>query len=257
MKLNFNPGAQNQIFNAYRINQSAAAKTGKAAGAQAQESRTDFAVISHQGRKGSLIETLMKQKMSITDQKNSLISSAKKDGRSMDSIKPQIEAYEKQLKEIDQQMTEAMAKEMEKQAEKSKKNDEPKTEQEIENQRLANVMDLSQGLEKAETVDSVKMRVDGEARVLKSEIKLDKMYKSSTEMAADVSDKEKKLAELEKKSAELLSDIGEIVAESAEKAKEQNEAAALKEKEDSGGDQMADFWENAIGEGKEPEESNE
>ena len=252
MKLNFNPGAQNQIFHAYRINQSAAAKTGKAAGAQAQESRTDLAVISHQGRKGSLIETLMKQKMSITDQKNSLISSAKKDGRSMDSIKPQIEAYEKQLKEIDQQMTEVMAKEMEKQAEKSKKNDEPKTEQEIENQRLANVMDLSQGLEKAETVDSVKMRVDGEARVLKSEIKLDKMYKSSTEMAADVSDKEKKLAELEKKSAELLSDIGEIVAESAEKAKEQNETAASKEKEESGGDQMADFWENAIEKGTGP-----
>ena len=225
MKLNFNPVSQNQIFNAYRINQSAAAKTGKADSAQAQESRLDLAVISQKGRKGSLIETLMKQKMNITDQKNSLISSAKKDGRSMDSIKPQIEAYEKQLKEIDQQMTEAMAKEMEKQDEKSKKNDEPKTEQEIENQRLANVMDLSQGLEKAETVDSVKMRVDGEARVLKSEIKLDKMYKSSTEMAADVSDKEKKLAELEKKSAELLSDIGEIVAESAEKAKEQNETA--------------------------------
>lgn len=33
MKLNFNPRTQNQIFHAYRINQSAAAKTGKAAGA--------------------------------------------------------------------------------------------------------------------------------------------------------------------------------------------------------------------------------
>lgn len=228
MKLNFNPGTQNQIFHAYRINQSAAAKTGKAAGVQAQESRMDLAFISPQGRKGSLIETLMKQKMSITDQKNSLISSAKKDGRSMDSIKSQVEAYEKQLKEIDQQMTEAMAKEMEKQAGKSKKDDEPKTEQEIENERLANVMDLSQGLQKAEVTDSVKNRVDGEARVLKSEIELDQMYNPS----ADVADKEAKLAELEKKSAELLSDVGEIVAETAEKAEEQNEAAASKVEED-------------------------
>ena len=188
----------------------------------------DLAFISPQGRKGSLIETLMKQKMSITDQKNSLISSAKKDGRSMDSIKSQVEAYEKQLKEIDQQMTEAMAKEMEKQAEKSKKDDEPKTEQEIENERLANVMDLSQGLQKAEVTDSVKNRVDGEARVLKSEIELDQMYNPS----ADVADKEAEVAELEKKSAELLSDVGEIVAETAEKAEEQNEAAASKVEED-------------------------
>ena len=41
MKLNFNPGAQNQIFHAYRINQSAAAKTGKAAGAQEGEPDRD------------------------------------------------------------------------------------------------------------------------------------------------------------------------------------------------------------------------
>lgn len=42
MKLNFNPVSQNQIFNAYRINQSAAAKTGKADSVQAQESRLDL-----------------------------------------------------------------------------------------------------------------------------------------------------------------------------------------------------------------------
>ena len=42
MKLNFNPVSQNQIFNAYRINQSAAAKTGKADSAQAQERRLDL-----------------------------------------------------------------------------------------------------------------------------------------------------------------------------------------------------------------------
>lgn len=235
MKLNFNPGVQNQIFNACRINQSAAAKTGKAGSTQAQESRVDLAFISRQGKKGSLIETLMKQKMSITDQKNSLISSAKKDGRSMDSIKSQVEAYEKQLKEIDQQISEAMAKEMEKQAEKSKKDDGPKTEQEVENARLANVLDLSQGLENAEVVDSVKTRVDGEARVLKSEIALDKMRGASAEAVAA---KEEKLAGLEKKSAELLSDVGEIVAETAETAKEQNEIAASKEKDDEEEEQI-------------------
>ena len=90
-------------------------------------------------------------------------------------------------------MTEAMAKEMEKQAGKSKKDDDPKTEQEIENERLANVMDLSQGLQKAEVTDSVKNKVDGEARVLKPEIEQDQMYNPS----ADVADKEAKLAELE------------------------------------------------------------
>lgn len=229
MKLNFNTITQNQIFNAYRINQSAAAKNGKAK-ATAKGARKDLALLSPQGKQSSLIDTLMKQKMNIMEQKESLISSTKKDGKSMDTIKGQLEAYEKQLKDIDQQISEAMTKEMEKQAQKSKKDDQPKTEQEIENARLANVMDLSQGLEKAEVVDSVKTRVDGEARVLQSEIALDIMRDAPEEAIAA---KEDKLSNLEKKSAELLSDIGEIIADTAEKAEEQNELAASKEKEES------------------------
>lgn len=230
MKLNFNPVPQNQIFNSYQINQSAAAKTGKTKAAS-EEGRRDLAVISLQGKQSSLIDTLMKQKMSIMEQKDSLISSTKKDGKSMDSIQSQLESYEKQLKDIDQQISEAMTKEMEKQAEKSRKEDnKPKTKQEIENERLANVMDLSQGLEKAETVESVKTRVDGEARVLKSEIALDTMRGASKEA---IEKKENKLSDLEKKSAELLSDMGEIIADTAEKAEEQNEAAASRKKEET------------------------
>lgn len=233
MKLNFNPVTQNQFFNSYRINQSAAAQNGKTGAAASEEGRRDLAIISPQGKKGGLIDTLMKQKMSIMEQKDSLISSAKKDGKSMESIKSQLEAYEKQLKDVDQQISQAMAKEMEKQAEKGKKEDTPKTKQEIENERLANVMDMSQGLEKAEVTWSVKTRVDGEARVLKSEIALDKMYANGSEASTEmISKKEMKLSELEQKSIELTSDIGEIVAETAEKAKEQNELAASKEKEE-------------------------
>lgn len=243
MKLNFNPVTQNQIFNSYQINQSAAAKTGKARAAALVEGRRDLAFISPQGKQGSRVDTLMKQKMSIMEQKDSLISSTKKDGKSMDSIKSQLEAYEKQLKDIDQQISEAMTKEMEKQAEKSKKDDKPKTKQEIENERLANVMDLSQGLKKAETVESVKTRVDGEARVLKSEIELDKMRDAPKEA---IEEKENKLSDLEKKSAKLLSDIGEIVADTAEKAEEQGEAAASREKEET---------ETIFSEEKEEEES--
>lgn len=233
MKLNFNTVTQNQFFNSYRINQSAAAKNGRSGSAASQEARRDLALISPQGKQGSLIDTLMKQKMSILEQKDSLISSAQKDGKSMESIKSQLEAYEKQLKDVDQQISQAMMKEMEKQAEKGKKDDEPKTRQEIENERLSNVMDMSQGLERAEMTDSVKKRVDGEARVLKSEIELDGMYANGLETSKElISKKEEKLSELERKSTELLSDIGEIVADTAEKVKEQNEAAASEEKEE-------------------------
>ena len=112
MKLNFNTVTQNQIFNSYRINQSAAAKNGRSGSAASQEARRDLALISPQGKQGSLIDTLMKQKMSILEQKDSLISSAQKDGKSMESIKSQLEAYEKQLKDVDQQISQAMMKEM-------------------------------------------------------------------------------------------------------------------------------------------------
>lgn len=233
MKLNFNTVTQNQFFHSYRINQSAAVKNGKSGIAASQETRQDLAIISPQGKQGSLIDTLMKQKMSILEQKDSLISSAQKDGKSMESIRSQLEAYEKQLKDVDQQISQAMAKEMEKQAEKGKKDDGPKTRQEIENERLANVTDMSQGLERAEVAASVKRRVDGEARVLKSEIELDMAYAKGSEASKEaISQKEEKLSDLEQRSAELLSDFGEIAADTAEKAKEQNEAAASKEKEE-------------------------
>lgn len=232
MKLNFNPIVQNQIFNVYRINQSAVQKNGKVGDASAEKGRKDMAFISPQGKRESLIETLMKQKMNIMEQKDDLISSAKKEGKSMESIKSQLEVYEKQLKDIEDQISKAMTKEMEKQAEKKKK-DEPKTEQEIENERLANVMDLSLGLQKAEMVSSVKARVDEEAHVLKSEIELDKLHDPSEETSKEmITEKEGQLADLEQKSNELLSDIGEIIGETVEKAEEQNEDVISKEKED-------------------------
>lgn len=232
MKLNFSPIVQNQIFNVYRINQSAAQNNGKVGDASAEKGRKDMAFISTQGKRESLIETLMKQKMDIMEQKDSLISSAKKEGKSVESIRSQLEVYEKQLKDIEDQISKAMTREMEKQAEKKKK-DEPKTEQEIENERLANVMDLSLGLQKAEMVSSVKARVDGEARILKSEIELDKLHDPSEETSKEtITEKEGQLADLERKSNELLSDIGEIIGETVENADEQNEAMISKEKED-------------------------
>ena len=121
MKLNFNPIVQNQIFNVYRINQSAVQKNGKIGDASAEKGRKDVAFISPQGKRESLIEMLMKQKMNIMEQKDSLISSAKKEGKSMESIKSQLEVYEKQLKDIEDQISKAMTKEMEKQAEKKMK----------------------------------------------------------------------------------------------------------------------------------------
>ena len=232
MKLNFNLVVQNRFFNVYRINQSAAQKNGKVGDDLAEKGRKDMAIISSQGKRESLIETLMKQKMNIMEQKDSLISSAKKEGKSMESIKSQLEVYEKQLKDIEDQISKAMTKEMEKQAEKKKK-DEPKTEQEIENERLANVMDLSLGLQKAEMVSAVKARVDGEARVLKSEIELDKLHDPSEDTSKElITEKESQLADLEQKSNELFSDIGEIIGETTEKAEEQNENVVSKEKED-------------------------
>ncbi len=230
MKLSFNPVTQNQIFNAYQINQSAAAKNGKTGTAASEEGRRDLAVISPQGKQGSLVNSLMKQKMNIMEQRDSLISSTRENGQSMDTIKTQLESFETQLKDIDQQISEAVTKEMQKQTEHSKKDTKPKTKQEIENARLANVMDLSQGLQRVEAVNSVKTRVDGEARVLKSEIELDKMHGMSKEA---VEEKENELSDLENKSAELLSNIGEILADTAEAAKGQNEAAASKEEEET------------------------
>lgn len=191
-----------------------------------KDTNRDILAISPQGKKNSMIENLMKQKQQIMDQKNKLVTSTLEKGGTMDSIKTQLEGYEEQLEQIDQQAAELMAKEVEEQAEKSKNktDDKPKTEEEIRNNRMSNIVNLAGEIDQAETISVVKERVDGEARVKSMEMSQD----SSVSIGAQNQVKVKELSELKAHSSKLAGEISENLGDITEKVKEGSEQAVEK-----------------------------
>lgn len=188
--------------------------------------QTDRVSISPQGKAASVIDNLMKQKMAIEDRKNSFMSSALDAGQSMDSIQAKLDSYDEQIKEIDKQINEISAKQMQ-EANYDKKgiidkiNDKPKTEQEIQNQKIQNLMKLSIAMDSVATIDTVKTKIDGNSAVLESEIKLDKMRSNGSASGA-ISRKEEQLADMKQQSMELAADIGEQISDLSDEIQENN-----------------------------------
>jgi hypothetical protein len=222
MRLNFSPSLQiNNLFQSYQINRSAANKVGSQSKSSDEERRDTF-TLSSKGGAMNMINNLMKQKMEITDRKNSLIASTLEKGSSMETIKSQLEAYDEQLENIDVQITQAMAKELEKK-EETENDDTPKTREELENERLNDIVTLSGDVGNIDMLDSVKTKVDRRITTLESEISLD----NGRMGAADF--KKEELSQLKKKSAELASDIGLRMADIAEEIDENNEKSSEEE----------------------------
>lgn len=217
MRLNYSPALQiNNLFQSYQINRSAANKPGGREAAASQEERRDTLTLSPAGKAQNLITSLMKQKMEITDRKNALMASVKEKGGSMDSIKTQLEAYDEQLQNIDIQISEAMSRELKKEDEEKKSNDtEPKTKEELLNERMNNVAAMSSDAEHIDTLDSVKSIVNGRIKVLESEIALDGGRAGASDF------KKNTLSDLKKKSAEISANINSRMAALAEEVSEE------------------------------------
>ncbi len=238
MKLNFTPTLQtNNLVSSYQINRSAANKSGVGSAKEETERRDSF-VRSSMGNTRSFIQDLMKQKVDITDRRNALIASAKKEGASMESIKTQLEAYDEQLANIDAQISQAMTNEMEKEREKNTgKDDEPKTKEELQYKKMTDVVTLSNDAGHIELLDSVKNKVDGRIKVLESEIALDNGREGTS------SYKLEQLSQLKQRSAKLETDLGFRIAdlvnesnESSDETPEEDSSEEYLSKDGSGND---------------------
>lgn len=149
----------------------------------------------------------------------------------METIKPQLEALDEQLRNIDVQISQAIADETKKQEEeKSPENKEPQTSEEIQYEKMTDVVSLSNDVDNVDLLDSVKDRVDGRIKVLKSEIELDKL---NNELSGASSYKERELADLETQSVKIASDIGSRMADIVKESNEDNEKIPEKDSEDS------------------------
>ncbi len=201
----------------------------------------DRLTISLYGQ-NSRIESLMKQKHSLLERKNELIRSTLENGGSRESIQELLDTYEEQMKNLDQQISREMASLNTDRTDKDSsisKNNAPKTKEELRKKQISDLVDLSSGLSQVTSIQSARTSVEGEARVLESEIRMDKGRGGDPEVIAR---RGEKLADLQQRAAGLSADImkasrdiAEHIDESRSSAKEApcEEAAAEQDMEDS------------------------
>lgn len=185
----------------------------------------DVVTISFLGKmNNSRLKDLMDQKQSLLERKNELLNSVNERGGDVKSIGSILDSYEEHLKELEQQISQELTRQNREQEEKpqpSKKSEgKPKTKQELEQERIAGLVDLSAGMAQARTIQASRTQTEGEARVLESEIKMDKGRGGDSEITAR---KEEKLAQLQQKAAELASKAGEASGEIISKINEGRE----------------------------------
>ena len=173
MRIQFSAGQpRNPVINAARVNASFA-KRGAAGSRESQgnRARKDRLTLSPQGKLMSMIDNLTKQKQSIMDRKNSLIEDTLKNGGKVEDIKDQLKNYGRQLADIDKQIAGLYAQQAKEAAgqddkKKSGRSHTARTEEQAETEYLSNLANLSEGIKHAQTVSSVKDRVEGEIHVL-------------------------------------------------------------------------------------------
>lgn len=207
-----------------------------------QNSAQDSLTISPQGKAASAIEQLLKQKEAIKERKNEFMNTALEEGRTMDSMRPQLEIYEEQIKAIDDQIGQIAAQQTQEtmqktQAEGKPENKQPKTEGELQQEKLNTMMALSTSIENVKTVDAVRTKTQGESAVLKSEIELDKMNANGLEGAQKMIDKkEEQLDKLEEQTQNLTAQVGQelsnVTQEVQEAAKAQTEETVQTEEKE-------------------------
>ncbi len=197
--------------------------------------KQDVVSISAYGKMNSAMDGLMKLKQQIEEKRSQFLSKAAEEGKSGDAIQDQLKKFDEQLKSIDMQIAQMAAQRQNQNVQKEKKEksslyERPKTRQEVENERLADITNLSSGLSKAKVIKSVKTRVDGEAGVLEAEIELAKIRGTEQKY---IDKMEAKLADLQKESSQLTSDIHGQLNETVEDIQESNDKYIHAEIEDT------------------------
>lgn len=188
-------------------------------------SKSATAAFQSQSKMGGMVDSLLKQKQSIIDSKNSLIERTTKNSHNLDSIQDQLKEFDKQLQTIDQQIAKYNFEEQQKNLENAQKADpadEPKTEQEIQNERLNTIVAISQDVSQMEVVSSTHTKMHGEARVLTKEIELDEARSTHSATA-----KREQLSKIEDRISEMNETLGDTIKETGEKIKDQERTEKL------------------------------
>ncbi|WP_027400256.1 hypothetical protein [Anaerovorax odorimutans] len=173
MRVNIDIGVRNSFINPNSINNRLTQSDNSLIKGIKQE-RKDTSSISSRGKAFNLIESLMKQKQNIIKSKNDLMGRTLENGGSIESIKTQLESYDEQLKNIDEQIAKSITEETDKQEKSNMDNtNDKKSEDDLENEKLNNIVSLKNNLSHVNAVSSAKTKMEGQAKVWASEIETD------------------------------------------------------------------------------------
>jgi archaellum component FlaC len=205
MRINMNTGAN--LINIGYINKSSGQKSQTDKNEKQEKSYS--VSISPLGKRNNLINGLMKQRQVIVENKNELINTALKNGDGMDSIKTQLENYDKLLDDIDKQLIQISTESAEQKTKKTEaaNNQDTQTDEETQTESIESIIGLSSDLSQMRTVSSVKTRIDDEIGSLKTEIKLDESRGGASGL------KKERLSDLEKKSSGIAAKLNENLAD--------------------------------------------
>ncbi|MEK5414069.1 MULTISPECIES: hypothetical protein [Paenibacillus] len=190
-------------------------------------SKSAKAAFQNQSKMDGMVNSLLKQKQNIIDSKNSLIERTTKSSHNLESIQDQLKEFDKQLQTIDQQIAKYSFEEQQKNledAQKANPKDEPKTEQEIQNERLNTIVSVSQDVSQMEVVSSTHTKMRGEAKVLTKEIELDEARSTHSATA-----KREQLSKIETKLSEMNETLGDAMKDTGDKIKDQIDKAGSTE----------------------------
>lgn len=142
--------------------------------------------LGRKSKKNNMFENLIEQKVNLMDRKNDIIEKALENGESPSAIKEKLDNIDKQIEEINEQIskiqceeqrkslgTEDASKKKEKLKEKSNKLSAEESNGDNSKEKITSVLSLSNNLSQAKALSSQRTSMSGEVRVLESEIKLD------------------------------------------------------------------------------------
>lgn len=170
--------------------------------------RKDRVVISSFGKTQSLMESFLKQKEDILNRKNELIRNTLEQGGQLESIKPRLEIYDEQLKQLEEQFNQSM---LQQAAVMDPKKPERKSQAEKPaDQNFHALTDVSLTMDKVQLVSRVQRGLESKTRILSNEIVADNSRGGAS------SHKTELLASLKQRSSSLAKQLKETVSEISE-----------------------------------------
>ncbi len=218
----------------------------------AQRNNQDRVSISPQGRMMQMIEQLQKQKDTITQRKNDLISQSTESGLDADTIKAMSDVYEQQIKDIDKQISDLYAQQTQestKQNEKEKPKQKAETKEEAQMQKMHTIANIANDVTQMEQVSALQEQTKQEIDIQNSEIHMSELHIDNLEskkavnpsihvadMIANerevIADKKQDINDLQSKISDLSQSYGDLLQETTN-ALEQNNATQQDKSENS------------------------